>query len=148
HLNFSTQIPNADYHCIKGSSTPIQHILPNEYRKLATHLRRMSLIFTEQLSTSDGNTMLTLFNLTANWELTNLTDSIGQVNLVAVNERNAEQIGTDGLNKALGQPGNAIVKLRAVEGLWDENWRIAEGYFERSGIDFDECLLYTQIPPT
>ncbi|CAI2199399.1 13327_t:CDS:1, partial [Funneliformis geosporum] len=44
-------------------STPIQHILPNEYRKLATHLRRMSLIFTEQLSTSDGNTMLTLFDL-------------------------------------------------------------------------------------
>ncbi|CAI2200586.1 12170_t:CDS:1, partial [Funneliformis geosporum] len=32
--------------------------------KLATHLRRMSLIFTEQLSTSDGNTILTLFNLT------------------------------------------------------------------------------------
>ena len=62
-----------------------------------------------------------------NWELVNLTDGTGQANLVAVNGRNAEQIGADGLNEALGQAGNAIVKLRAVEGPWDEDWRIAGG---------------------
>jgi len=50
-----------------------------------------------------------------NWELTNLTDGTGQANLVAVNGRMAIQIGADGLNEILGQPGNAIVKLRAVE---------------------------------
>ena len=63
----------------------------------------------------------------ANWELTNLTDGTGQANLVAVNGRTALQIGANGLNEALGQPGNAIVKLRAVEGPWDEDWRIAGG---------------------
>ena len=63
-----------------------------------------------------------------NWELVNLTDGTGQANLVAVNGRNAGQIGADGLNEALGQVGNAIVKLRAVEGPWDENWRIAGGH--------------------
>src|SRR5437764_413334 len=62
-----------------------------------------------------------------NWELVNLTDGTGQANLVAVNGRNARQIGADGLNEALGQAGNAIVKLRAVEGPWDEDWRIAGG---------------------
>ncbi|UZO21426.1 uncharacterized protein OCT59_013819 [Rhizophagus irregularis] len=62
-----------------------------------------------------------------NCELTNLTDGTGQANLVAVNGRTALQIGADGLNEALGQPGNAIVKLRAVEGPWDEDWRIAGG---------------------
>jgi hypothetical protein len=62
-----------------------------------------------------------------NWELVNLTDGTGQANLVAVNGRTALQIGADGLNEALGQPGNAIVKLRAVEGPWDEDWRIAGG---------------------
>ena len=62
-----------------------------------------------------------------NWELQNLTDGTGQANLVAVNGRTALQIGADGLNEALGQPGNAIVKLRAVEGPWDEDWRIAGG---------------------
>ncbi|RIB15351.1 hypothetical protein C2G38_2192589 [Gigaspora rosea] len=46
-----------------------------------------------------------------NWELANLLDNTGQANLVA----------------ALGQPGTAIVKLRAVEGPWDEDWRIAGG---------------------
>ncbi|CAI2185513.1 5095_t:CDS:2, partial [Funneliformis geosporum] len=49
----------------------------------------------------------------ANWELTNLTDGTGQANLVAVNGRTAVQIGADRLNEALGQPRNAIVKLRA-----------------------------------
>ncbi|CAG8656161.1 10944_t:CDS:2, partial [Acaulospora colombiana] len=63
----------------------------------------------------------------ANWELTNLTDGTGQANLVAVNGRTAIQIGADGLNEALGQPGTAIVKLRAVEGPWDEDWRVAGG---------------------
>src|SRR5947207_9918065 len=63
-----------------------------------------------------------------NWELTNLTDDTGQANLVAVNGHNAEQIGADGLNEALRQPENAIVKLRAVEGSWDENWHIAGGH--------------------
>src|SRR6266498_4992184 len=63
-----------------------------------------------------------------NWELTNLTDGTGQANLVAVNGRNAGQIGADGLNEALGQAGNAIVKLRAVEGLWDEDWCIVGGH--------------------
>jgi hypothetical protein len=62
-----------------------------------------------------------------NWELTNLTDETGQANLVAVNGRTAIQIGADKLNEALNQPGNAIVKLRAVEGPWDEDWRIAGG---------------------
>ena len=50
-----------------------------------------------------------------------LTDSIGQANLVAVNERTAVQIGANSLNETLGQPENAIVKLRAVEDPWDEN---------------------------
>jgi hypothetical protein len=63
----------------------------------------------------------------ANWELTNLTDGTGQANLVAVNGRTAIQIGADGLNEALRQPGTAIVKLRAVEGPWDEDWRVAGG---------------------
>ncbi len=63
-----------------------------------------------------------------NWELVNLTDGTGQANLVAVNGRNAGQIGADGLNEALGQAGNAIVKLRAVEGPWDEDWHIAGGH--------------------
>ena len=49
-----------------------------------------------------------------NWELTNLTDGTEQANLVAVNRLTAIQIGTNGLNEALGQPGNAIVKLRAL----------------------------------
>ena len=31
------------------------------------------------------------------------------------------------MNETIGQPGTAIVKLRAVEGLWDEDWRIADG---------------------
>ncbi|CAG8617442.1 12818_t:CDS:2 [Acaulospora morrowiae] len=63
----------------------------------------------------------------ANWKLTNLTDDTGQANLVAINGRTAIQIGADGLNEALGQPGTAIVKLRAVEGPWDEDWRVARG---------------------
>src|SRR5581483_2004602 len=62
-----------------------------------------------------------------NWELTNLTDGTGQANLVAVNGRTALQIGADGLNEALGQPGNAIVKLRAVGDPWNEDWRVAGG---------------------
>ncbi|CAI2167717.1 12812_t:CDS:2 [Funneliformis geosporum] len=41
-----------------------------------------------------------------NWELTNLTDSTGQANLVAVNGHNADQIDADGLNEILGQPEN------------------------------------------
>ena len=51
-----------------------------------------------------------------NWELANLLDNTGQANLVAVNERTALQIGNQALNEAFGQPGTAIVKLRAVEG--------------------------------
>ena len=47
--------------------------------------------------------------------------------MVAVNGRTAVQIGADGLNEALGQPGNAIVKLRAVEDPWNEDWRVAGG---------------------
>ncbi|CAB5213232.1 unnamed protein product [Rhizophagus irregularis] len=62
-----------------------------------------------------------------NWELANLLDNTGQANLVAVNGRNAGQIGNQALNEAFGQPGTAIVKLRAVEGPWDEDWRIAGG---------------------
>ena len=60
-----------------------------------------------------------------NWELTNLLDNTGQGNLVAVNGRTAVQIGNQALNEAVGQPGTAIIKLRAVEGLWDEDWCIA-----------------------
>jgi len=50
-----------------------------------------------------------------NWELTNLLDNTGQANLVAVNGRIAVQIGTNALNEAFSQPGNAVVKLRTVE---------------------------------
>ena len=50
-----------------------------------------------------------------NWELINLTDGTGQANLIVVNKCTAVQIGADSLNEALSQPGNAIVKLRAVE---------------------------------
>ncbi|CAB5123263.1 unnamed protein product [Rhizophagus irregularis] len=63
-----------------------------------------------------------------NWELTNLLDNTGQANLVAVNGRTAVQIGANALNEAVGQPGNAIVKLRAVEDAWNEDWRIAGGH--------------------
>jgi hypothetical protein len=63
-----------------------------------------------------------------NWELANLLDNTGQGNLVAVNGRTAVQIGANGINEALNQPGNAIVKLRVVEGSWDEDWRIAGGH--------------------
>ncbi|CAB5203800.1 unnamed protein product [Rhizophagus irregularis] len=62
-----------------------------------------------------------------NWELTNLLDNTGQANLVAVNGRTAIQIGANALNEAVGQPGNAIVKLRAVEDAWNKDWRIAGG---------------------
>src|SRR5256884_8336544 len=62
-----------------------------------------------------------------NWELTNLLDNTGQANLVAVNGRTAVQIGVNALNEAVGQPGNAIVKLRVVEDAWNEDWRIAGG---------------------
>ncbi len=31
------------------------------------------------------------------------------------------------MNEAFGQPGNAIVKLRAVEDLWNEDWCVASG---------------------
>ncbi|GET63112.1 hypothetical protein GLOIN_2v1778046 [Rhizophagus irregularis DAOM 181602=DAOM 197198] len=62
-----------------------------------------------------------------NWELTNLLDNTGQANLVAVNGRTAVQIGANALNEAVGQPGNAIVKLKAVEDAWNEDWRIAGG---------------------
>ncbi|CAG8764712.1 15686_t:CDS:2, partial [Cetraspora pellucida] len=50
-----------------------------------------------------------------NWELANLLDNTGQANIVAVNRCTAIQIGANRINKALNQPGNAIVKLRAVE---------------------------------
>ena len=60
-----------------------------------------------------------------NQELANLLDNTGQANLVAVNGQNAGQIGNQALNEAFGQPGIAIIKLRAVEGLWDEDWHIA-----------------------
>ena len=62
-----------------------------------------------------------------NWELTNLLDNTGQANLVAVNGRTAVQIRANALNETVGQPGNAIVKLRAVEDAWNEDWRIAGG---------------------
>ena len=48
--------------------------------------------------------------------------------MIAVNGCTAIQIGADGLNEILGQPGNAIVKLRAVENPWNEDWHIAEGH--------------------
>ncbi|UZO26597.1 uncharacterized protein OCT59_018811 [Rhizophagus irregularis] len=62
-----------------------------------------------------------------NWKLTNLLDNTRQANLVAVNGRTAIQIGANALNEAVGQPENAIVKLRAVEDAWNEDWRIAGG---------------------
>ena len=62
-----------------------------------------------------------------NWELTNLLDNTGQANLVAVNGRTAVQIGASALNEAVGQPGNAIVKLRVVEDAWNEDWHISGG---------------------
>ncbi|GBC11098.1 hypothetical protein GLOIN_2v1778046 [Rhizophagus irregularis DAOM 181602=DAOM 197198] len=62
-----------------------------------------------------------------NWKLTNLLNNTGKANLVAVNGRTAVQIGANALNEAVGQPGNAIVKLRAVEDAWNEDWRIAGG---------------------
>ncbi|EXX67389.1 hypothetical protein RirG_114840 [Rhizophagus irregularis DAOM 197198w] len=62
-----------------------------------------------------------------NWELANLLDNTGQANLVVVNGRNAGQIGNQALNEAFGQPGTAIVKLKAVESPWNEDWRIADG---------------------
>ena len=63
-----------------------------------------------------------------NWKLTNLLDNIGQANLVAVNGRIVVQIRVNALNEAVSQPGNAIVKLRAVEDAWNEDWRIAGGH--------------------
>ncbi|CAB5181433.1 unnamed protein product [Rhizophagus irregularis] len=62
-----------------------------------------------------------------NWKLTNLLDNTGQANLVAVNGRTSVQIGANALNEAVGQPENTIVKLRAVEDAWNEDWRIAGG---------------------
>ncbi|CAI2188360.1 13124_t:CDS:2 [Funneliformis geosporum] len=64
-----------------------------------------------------------------NWELTNLTDGTGQTNLVAVNGCNAGQIGADGLNETLRQPGNTIVKLRAFGNFYPKqaDQAIAEG---------------------
>ena len=62
-----------------------------------------------------------------NWELANLLDNTEQVNLVAVNGQTAVQIRNQALNEAFGQPGTAIIKLRVVKGLQDEDWRIAGG---------------------
>ncbi|GES85299.1 hypothetical protein GLOIN_2v1778046 [Rhizophagus clarus] len=45
----------------------------------------------------------------------------------AIGHLRALQIGANALNEAVGQPGNAIVKLRAVEDAWNEDWRIAGG---------------------
>ena len=56
-----------------------------------------------------------------NWELANLLNNIGQANLIAVNGRTAVQIGNQVLNEAFGQPGTAIIKLKVVEGPWDED---------------------------
>ncbi|CAG8810648.1 13067_t:CDS:2, partial [Gigaspora margarita] len=61
-------------------------------------------------------------------ELANLLDNTGQTNLVAVNGQIAVQIENQALNEALSQPGTAIVKLRAVEDLWDEDWHIASSW--------------------
>ncbi|UZO18745.1 uncharacterized protein OCT59_010057 [Rhizophagus irregularis] len=41
--------------------------------------------------------------------------------------RTAVQIGANALNEAVGQLGNAIIKLRAVEDAWNEDWRTAGG---------------------
>ncbi|GES81414.1 hypothetical protein GLOIN_2v1778046 [Rhizophagus clarus] len=62
-----------------------------------------------------------------NWELQNLLDGTAQATLQGINGLNADAIGVNGINEANGQPGNVIVKLRAVEGLWDEDWRVAGG---------------------
>ncbi len=56
-----------------------------------------------------------------NWELANLLDNTEQANLIAVNGRTAVQIGNQALNEAFDQPGTAIIKLRVVEGPWDED---------------------------
>ncbi|CAG8683005.1 7441_t:CDS:2 [Cetraspora pellucida] len=45
----------------------------------------------------------------------NLLDNTGQANIVAVNGYTAIQIEANRINEALNQPGNAIVKLRAIE---------------------------------
>ena len=62
-----------------------------------------------------------------NWELQNLLDGTAQATLQGVNGLNAGAIGVNGINEANGQPGNVIVKLRAVEGPWDEDWHVAGG---------------------
>ncbi|CAI2198602.1 6304_t:CDS:1, partial [Funneliformis geosporum] len=46
-----------------GGSTPIRQLIPHDYRKLATHLKRHSLMFAEQLSLSDGRSMLNFYDL-------------------------------------------------------------------------------------
>ncbi|PKY41766.1 hypothetical protein RhiirA4_455423 [Rhizophagus irregularis] len=62
-----------------------------------------------------------------NWELANLLDNTGQAN----NHRHLPVLRPvyplvrNLLRKR--QPETAIVKLRAVEGSWDEDWRIAGG---------------------
>ncbi|CAB4418762.1 unnamed protein product [Rhizophagus irregularis] len=63
-----------------------------------------------------------------NWELANLLDGTGVANILLVNGQTAVQLGAANLlNEAVGQAGNQIVKLRAAEGPWDEDWRIAGG---------------------
>ena len=81
--------------------------------------------------------------------------------MVAVNGHIAVQIGADELNEAFGQPGNAIVKLKAVEGPWVENWHIAGGHSTNlpvnapnagngitvivAGIHFDQVVWWLKI---
>ncbi len=96
-----------------------------------------------------------------NWELANLFNNTGQVNLIVVNRWTAVQIGNQALNKAFGQPETAIIKLRVVEGPWDEDWCIASGHLTNiavnasnanngtmvivAGIHFDQAIWWLKI---
>ncbi|PKY61186.1 hypothetical protein RhiirA4_485827 [Rhizophagus irregularis] len=55
----------------------------------------------------------------------NLLNNTGQANLVAVNGRNAGQIGNQALNETFGQPGTAIVKFK-VAGETRGFWQVGE----------------------
>ncbi len=55
--------------------------------------------------------------------------------MVAVNRRTAIQIGNQVLNEVFGQSETAIIKLRTIEGLWNEDWYIASGHYTNIAIN-------------
>src|SRR6185437_17146246 len=60
-----------------------------------------------------------------NWELGNLLDNTGQVDLGATQGRTAVQLGANLRHGAVGQTGNIVIPAHTV---FDEDWSFADGH--------------------